>query len=151
MPYAITINQGHFMRTHLASLPFHLMRRLFQEHTAQWQKTLPELTKQQYSVLCAVADRPDIEQADLIDVAISTKATLAEMLMRMEKRGLLVRKPGIHDRRRRFISLTGAGEEALNRGRPAANEVDSKFLNRLSAEEQQTLVQLLQKMVMKSE
>ncbi|MDR3434326.1 MAG: winged helix DNA-binding protein [Rouxiella aceris] len=139
------------MHTHLASLPFHLMRRLFQEHTAQWQKTLPELTKQQYSVLCAVADRPDIEQADLIDVAISTKATLAEMLMRMEKRGLVVRKPGIHDRRRRFITLTAAGEEALNRGRPAANEVDSKFLNRLSGEEQKILVQLLQKMVMKSE
>ncbi|MFS2222088.1 MarR family winged helix-turn-helix transcriptional regulator [Pantoea sp. B65] len=135
------------MNNHLASIPFHLMRQLFQEHTAQWQKSMPELTKQQYAVLCAVAEQPGIEQMDLTDAAISTKATLAEMLLRMEKRGLLLRKAGVSDRRRRYIYLTAEGEKVLQLAQPVAKDVDMTFLSRISSAEQQVLVRLLQQMV----
>lgn len=133
----------------LASAPFHLMRLLFQDHTAQWQKALQGLTKPQYSVLCAVAEQPGIEQVDLTDAALSSKATLAEMLVRMEDRGLLRREPGSSDRRRRFIWLTEAGEQLLLKTQPVANEVDQRFLLRISAEERQVLIDLLQKMTAK--
>ena len=58
---------------------FHLLRQLFQQHTAQWQHALPELTKPQYAVMRSVAEHPGIEQVALTEVAVSTKATLAEM------------------------------------------------------------------------
>ncbi len=60
----------------------------FQQHTARWQHELPDLTKPQYAVMRAIADKPGIEQVALIEAAVSTKATLAEMLARMEDRWL---------------------------------------------------------------
>lgn len=59
----------------------------FQQHTARWQQALPDLTKPQYAVMRSVAEHPGIEQVALIEAAVSTKATLAEMLSRMEARG----------------------------------------------------------------
>ena len=57
---------------------FHLLRQLFQQHTAQWQHALPELTKPQYAVMRSIAEHPGIEQVALTEVAVSTKATLAD-------------------------------------------------------------------------
>ncbi len=123
------------------------MRQLFQEHTSLWQKLLPELTKQQYVVLCVVAEQPGIEQMDLIDAALSTKATLAEMLKRMEKKGLLVRHQRDDDKRRRFIFLTDKGLQVLQRARPVANDIDTAFLSRISANQRDDLVCLLKAML----
>lgn len=41
---------------------FHLLRQLFQQHTAQWQHALPELTKPQYAVMRSIAEKSRIEQ-----------------------------------------------------------------------------------------
>ena len=41
---------------------FHLLRQLFQQHTAQWQHALPELTKPQYR---------DVERIALVAATIS--------------------------------------------------------------------------------
>ncbi len=128
----------------LGNIPFHLMRQLLQEHTALWQKSLPDLTKQQYSVLCAVAEKPGIEQMDLMDDALMTKATLAELLVRMEKKGLVIRTAGETDKRRRLITLAPKGAAVLLEARPVAAAVDAAFLARLNAPQQQDLVTLLQ-------
>ncbi|CAK6501138.1 Transcriptional regulator HosA (plasmid) [Pantoea sp. Nvir] len=135
------------MNKNLTNVPFHLMRRLFLEHTSQWQQSLSELTKPQYAVLCAVDEQPGIEQMDLMEVSVSTKATLAELLLRMEKKGLVRREQGTYDRRRRHIYLTDAGKKVLEEAKPAAGRVDAAFLNRLSEQEQQELIRLLQKML----
>ena len=68
----------------LRNKAFHLLRQLFQQHTSRWQHELPDLTKPQYAVMRAIAERPGIEQVDLTEAAVCTKATLAEMLSRME-------------------------------------------------------------------
>ncbi|STS92824.1 marR family transcriptional regulator [Klebsiella variicola] len=52
---------------------FHLLRQLFQQHTARWQQALPDLTKPQYAVMRSVAEQPGIEQVVLIEAAVSTK------------------------------------------------------------------------------
>lgn len=135
------------MAAKLEHLAFHLMRQLFQEHTSQWLKALPDLTKPQYAVMLAVAQQPGIEQMELINAAVSTKATLAEMLARMEKRGLILRKRTSDDRRRRFIYLTPEGEAALEAAIPVANGVDGEFLSRLSPQEQEELVRFLKTLV----
>ncbi|MDY0970871.1 MarR family transcriptional regulator [Siccibacter turicensis] len=135
------------MSNDISTIPFHLMRQLIQEHTARWQKSLPDLTKQQYAVLTAVREKPGIEQMELMDAAVSTKATLAELLARMEKKGLIARQQGDADRRRRFIFLTDAGQAALVQAKPVADKVDAAFLDALSAPRQQALVELLQDML----
>lgn len=90
----------------LRNKAFHQLRQLFQQHTARWQHELPDLTKPQYAVMRAIADKPGIEQVALIEAAVSTKATLAEMLARMENRGLVRREHDSADKRRRFVWLT---------------------------------------------
>jgi DNA-binding MarR family transcriptional regulator len=126
---------------------FHLLRQLFQQHTSRWQSELPELTKPQYAVMRAIQEQPGIEQVALTDAAVSTKATLAEMLSRMESRGLVRRENDPADKRRRFIYLTPEGESLLNAIIPVGNAVDERFLGKLEADERALFTQLIGKMM----
>ncbi|WP_338464766.1 MarR family winged helix-turn-helix transcriptional regulator [Franconibacter daqui] len=126
---------------------FHLLRQLFQQHTSRWQSELPELTKPQYAVMRAIQEQPGIEQVALTDAAVSTKATLAEMLSRMESRGLVRRENDQADKRRRFIYLTPEGESLLNAIIPVGNAVDERFLGKLEADERALFTQLIGKMM----
>ena len=126
---------------------FHLLRQLFQQHTARWQQALPDLTKPQYAVMRSVAEHPGIEQVALIEAAVSTKATLAEMLSRMEARGLVHREHDPADKRRRFVFLTEEGEALLNAKKTLGNSVDEEFLGRLSEEERELFSRLVRKMM----
>ncbi|ROU16517.1 MarR family transcriptional regulator [Kluyvera ascorbata] len=126
---------------------FHLLRHLFQQHTSRWQHELPELTKPQYAVMRSIAESPGIEQVALTSVAVSTKATLAEMLSRMEIKGLVRREQDPDDKRRRFVFLTEEGEALLAASRPVGNRVDNEFLQRLTPEEQDQFTHLVRKMM----
>lgn len=126
---------------------FHLLRQLFQKHTARWQQTLPELTKPQYAVMRSIAEHPGIEQVELTEVAVSTKATLAEMLSRMESRNLVRREQDPADKRRRFVFLTPEGEDLLNEKISLGNRIDEEFLGRLSKEERVLFTHLVKKMM----
>lgn len=126
---------------------FHLLRQLFQQHTARWQQALPELTKPQYAVMRSIAENPGIEQVALTEVAVSTKATLAEMLSRMEARGLVRREQDPADKRRRFLFLTPEGEEALKVSIPVGNGVDDEFLGKLSDEERAQFTSMIRKIM----
>lgn len=128
---------------------FHLLRQLFQQHTARWQQALPELTKPQYAVMRSIAEHPGIEQVALTEAAVSTKATLAEMLSRMERRGLVKREADLADKRRRFLFLTPEGEALLGSCKPVGNDVDEAFLGRLTAEERRQFTELVRKMMVK--
>jgi len=126
---------------------FHLLRQLFQQHTARWQHALPELTKPQYAVLRAIAEHPGIEQVALTEAAVSTKATLAEMLSRMETRGLVKREHDRADKRRRFVFLTDEGKALLAGCQPVGNGVDEAFLGRLSDAERRQFTELVRKII----
>ncbi|EJO8135617.1 winged helix-turn-helix transcriptional regulator [Salmonella enterica] len=131
----------------LRNTAFHLLRQLFQQHIARWQHELPELTKPQYAVMRVIAEHPGIEQVDLTEAAVSTKATLAEMLSRMENRGLVKRENDPLDKRRRFVYLTVQGQTLLAAAIPLGDRVDDEFLGRLSAEEREQFTQLVRKMM----
>lgn len=131
----------------LRNKAFHLLRQLFQRHTARWQHALPDLTKPQYAVMRAIAERPGIEQVNLTEAAVSTKATLAEMLSRMETRGLVRRENDPLDKRRRFVYLTPDGEALLKISMPLGNQVDEEFLGRLNDEERAQFALLIKKMM----
>lgn len=131
----------------LRNTAFHLLRQLFQKHTARWQQALPELTKPQYAVMRAIAERPGIEQVDLTEAAVSTKATLAEMLSRMESRGLVKREHDPADKRRRFVYLTPEGDALLTHVTQQGDSIDNEFLGRLSAQEREQFTYLVRKMM----
>ncbi|WPC75131.1 MarR family winged helix-turn-helix transcriptional regulator [Vibrio porteresiae] len=135
------------MYSKLDHVAFHLLRKLMQEHTAAWQSEMPNLTKPQHSVMRAIADQPGIEQVELMGASVTTKATLAEMLGRMEKRGLIYREQGETDKRRRFVYLTEEGQAQLEASTSLANKVDDVFLQRIEPEDRDAFIRILKTMI----
>ncbi|MBT2502881.1 MarR family winged helix-turn-helix transcriptional regulator [Curtobacterium sp. ISL-83] len=107
---------------------FHLMRVVLQEHGARWTERLPDLTKPQYAVLKALAGTDGLDQKALGEVSATTKATLAEMLGRMETRGLIERRADTADARRRVVLLTPAGSAKLAEARIVADALEREML-----------------------
>ncbi|WP_409186582.1 MarR family winged helix-turn-helix transcriptional regulator [Amycolatopsis sp. VS8301801F10] len=125
---------------------FHLMRRVLQEHAAEWQARVPELTKPQFAILSVIARDPGVDQATAGERAAIDKSTLAAMLRRLEERGLVARSVDPQDRRRQLLELTEHGTSALHAASPLVREAEERMLSRLSASERQRLYALLRKL-----
>jgi DNA-binding MarR family transcriptional regulator len=125
---------------------FHVMRRIVQEHTARWQDAGVPVTKPQYAVLRAIEEAPGLEQTALAAASASTKATLTEILGRLEAAGLTSRRTDDQDRRRRYVDLTPAGRVHLDQARVLATEVNESFLSHLEDDERTTLRTLLRRL-----
>jgi len=83
----------------LADLPGFLIRRLHQIHVALFAEEcgLQNVTPVQYSILTVAAAQPGLDQAALgYEVGVD-RATLANVLGRLEARGLLRRAQGRRD------------------------------------------------------
>ncbi|GAA4265938.1 MarR family winged helix-turn-helix transcriptional regulator [Frondihabitans peucedani] len=122
---------------------FHVMRRVVQEHTARWQEAGVPVTKPQYAVLRAIDEVPGSEQTALAVASSTTKATLTEILGRLESAGLITRRTDALDRRKRYVDLTPAGATLLASSRRLATAVNESFLTHLDPGERATLRALL--------
>lgn len=83
----------------------------------------------------------------LMEAAISSKAALAELLGRMEGKGLLKREAGEHDKRRRFIYLTPAGQALFEASRPIADAIDNMYLERVNKDQHESALFVLKTMI----
>jgi DNA-binding MarR family transcriptional regulator len=104
------------------------MRVVLQEHTARWSDRLPDLTKPQYAVLKALHGTSGLDQKAVGEASATTKATLTEMLRRMESRGLVERRSVPGDARRRIVVLTAAGRAKLEQARVVADDLEREML-----------------------
>ena len=82
-------------------------------------------------------------QKDIASAMHITPASVAVSLKRMEKSGLITRKPDENDIRKNMISVTPKGENALNEFRRICDTTDSNMFNGFSDEEKDTLHSLL--------
>lgn len=129
------------------SSPHHLLRRALQKYNRAWQKSIKSLSPQQYASLIAIRELPGLNQSRLSRMTAIDSSTLAEMLSRMEKRQLLVRKEAPNNSRHNQLQLTESGLEAMAEVKPIEKAVKEEVIGGLSAEETATLVALLQKIV----
>lgn len=82
--------------------------------------------------------------ADLVDIR---KQSLSEVVVRMEKNGLVVRRPDAKDQRKNLIFLTEEGRtQAIAEVVMRSNEADT-VLSPLTEEEQEMLFILLEKLM----
>jgi DNA-binding MarR family transcriptional regulator len=92
-----------------------------------------ELTPRQFAVLLTVSQNEGLSQTDLVDRTGIDRSTLADIIRRMLKKGLLQRKRTKEDARAYAVRLTEEGRRMLKSAEPMARRVDSRILSALSA------------------
>lgn len=70
------------------------------------------VTADQFVVLCALAEGDALTQRDLVARTSSDPSTLRAMLVLLERRGLVARRPHPTDGRARTVALTAEGRRA---------------------------------------
>lgn len=111
----------------LKNSPGHLLRRA-QQYAHDLYSTEVGAngpTPRQYEVLHVVAQNAGLSQTDLVQQTGIDRSTLADMIARMMKKGLLSRKRTKEDARANAVSITPAGKRMLT----AANAKVAKAEN----------------------
>lgn len=115
--------------------PIHLLHRAGQRATEVFQTEMAkgELTPRQFAVLSSVSQNEGLSQTDLVDLTGIDRSTLADIIRRMLKKGLLQRRRTKEDARAYAVRLTEEGKRLLKQAEPMARRVDSRILAALSA------------------
>lgn len=105
-----------------------------------------KLTRSQWSVLAHLLRSDGIQQKELAEQMDITAITLTGLLDRMERDGWVERRADPVDRRAKRVYLTEKVAPVTKELRALAREVRKTALQGLSEAEQQTLMNLLQRM-----
>lgn len=126
----------------------HLLRRAQQAHLAAWAEHVSTaVTSVQFAALSVLARDPGRSQAALCAELGLDRATIADLVRRMEARGHVQRTPDPHDARRKVVTLTDAGHEALRMLLPRVESLEPILTGRLTAPERAQLRMLLERVV----
>ncbi len=101
----------------------------------------------QLPVLAALKDGARLSQAELARWARVEQPTMAQMLARMERDGLIRREPDPRDRRSSLVSLTEAALARLPAGLEVLRQGNADMTRGLSPQEVETLVSLLRRVL----
>jgi DNA-binding MarR family transcriptional regulator len=114
----------------LGRSPIHLLHRAGQCAGDVFQSELSkgELTPRQFAVLLTVSQNEGLSQTDLVDRTGIDRSTLADIIRRMLKKGLLSRRRTKEDARAYAVKLTEEGWRMLRQAEPSARRVDDKIL-----------------------
>ncbi|MBA4210183.1 MAG: MarR family transcriptional regulator [Parvibaculum sp.] len=123
----------------------HLLRRAQQFAYEQFvqQMGASSLTPRQFIVLFAVNEEEGLSQTDLVNRTGIDRSTLADMISRMIKNGLLARKRTAEDARANSVRLTAAGRRALKGAMPKALAAEKALLDVLPKGVQNDLLKAL--------
>ena len=124
------------------------LRRALQFHGQLWHlHASPEISSIQFGVLTFVRDHPGIGQRELVALSQLDKSTLAELLARMQKKGLLRVSRHATDKRRNRVDLTEAGAAAVKELEAKARAVNELLVAGLDEVEARELDRLLGKLL----
>ncbi|WP_166876162.1 MarR family winged helix-turn-helix transcriptional regulator [Salinibacterium sp. ZJ450] len=121
-----------------------LVRALQQVHLDLWAAGAPfGVTGIQFGVLTLVEAHPGIDQKSLGELLQLDRSTIADLVARLQRQGYLERIPDVADRRRRLLTLTRAGRDALTPLRAHAEDINARLIATLAPEEQAQLRRIL--------
>jgi MarR family transcriptional regulator, lower aerobic nicotinate degradation pathway regulator len=133
----------------LAARPGFLIRRLHQIHLALFAEECSafNVTTVQYSIMTVAAARPGLDQMALAYEVGVDRATLANVVARLETRGLLRRTRGRTDRRLKNVTLTAAGRTLLGHMAEAAHRAHERTVEALPPDERAAFLHALRQLV----
>ena len=129
--------------------PIHLLHRAGQcaSDIFQGEMGLGDLTPRQYAVLVAVSQNEGVSQTHLVEKTGVDRSTLADIVRRMLKKGLLQRRRTKDDARAYDVKLTDEGWRVLKAADPLAKRVDDRILAALPGQQRERFLQDLSAIV----
>jgi MarR family transcriptional regulator, temperature-dependent positive regulator of motility len=133
----------------LEKSPIHLLHRAGQCAGDIFQGEMSDggLTPRQFAVLLTVSQNEGLSQTSLVERTGIDRSTLADIIRRMIKKGLLQRRRTKEDARAYAVRLTDEGTRVLKAAEPVARKVDDKVLAVLNAAERERFLSDLNKIV----
>lgn len=125
------------------------VRRLLSRHGRLWaQHVSPDHTSIQFGLLLCLARSPEgLSQSETAEQLAVDRATLTELVRRMEAQGHVAVSRDPRDGRRRVATLTGTGRALLMDLYGPALEVNARLFEPLTAEETGQLTVLLRRVL----
>ena len=130
--------------------PIHLLHRAAQavEVIFSTAMSTTDLTARQLAVLVTVAQNEGISQTGLVDRTGIDRSTLADVVRRLQGKGLLQRRRTREDARAYAVKLTEEGRKVLKTAEPLAKRVDDRILDALPAKRRGEFMGALASVVM---
>jgi DNA-binding MarR family transcriptional regulator len=105
------------------------------------------LTPRQLAVLVVLGSGDGISQTELVAKTGIDRSTLAEMVARMEVKGLMARAKSTTDSRANAVHLTQTGRDALAAALPTLASIDKSLLSLISTSKRDSFMELLTQIV----
>jgi DNA-binding MarR family transcriptional regulator len=106
-----------------------------------------DLTPRQFAVLAALEVLESASQTQIVDATGIDRSTLADIVKRLVKRGLLNRRRSRSDARAYVVRLTPEGREVLLATKPAARRVEERLLEHVPSVRRDDLLQALEAII----
>ena len=129
----------------LKKSPGHLLRRAQQYANDLYSKEVGSSgpTPRQFEVLSVVAGNQGLSQTDLVQATGIDRSTLADMIARMIKKGLLSRQRTKTDARANAVSITASGKRMLQGAMSSVNKSDTAIMKVLPKTQQSAFMKSL--------
>jgi DNA-binding MarR family transcriptional regulator len=123
----------------------HLLHRVLQSASDLFAEEMGPggLTPRQFPVLLTVAQHEGESQTNLVLLTGIDRSTLADIVRRMLKKGLLARRRTKRDARAYAVRPTQAGLDALQAAAPAATLADQRILGTLDEAQRREFLAML--------
>ncbi|MGO4328518.1 MarR family winged helix-turn-helix transcriptional regulator [Cupriavidus sp. 2TAF22] len=129
--------------------PGFLVRRLHQIHVAMFFEECKSasITPVQYAILTVLSVLPGLDQTALGQEVGFDRTTTADVVRRLEERGLLERKDNPADRRTRHVHLTKEGQAVVASLRADMERAQERMLAPLRPAQRKVFMELLSTLV----
>jgi MarR family transcriptional regulator, temperature-dependent positive regulator of motility len=123
--------------------PLHLLHRAGQCAADVFQTELGsgDVTPRQFAVLVTVSQNEGLSQTHLVERTGIDRSTLADIVRRMLKKGLLQRRRTREDARAYAVKLTEEGWRVLKSVDPLSRKVDDRILASLPTAQRERVIQ----------
>jgi DNA-binding MarR family transcriptional regulator len=134
-------------RNGLDRSPIHLLHRAGQCAADIFQAEMADLTPRQLAVLMTVATDEGANQTELVNATGVDRSTLADIVRRLCRKGLLQRRRRREDTRAYAVKLTDEGRRVLTAANPVARRVDERLLAALPDKQREVFLTALASIV----
>lgn len=135
--------------SNLWNRPGFLIRRLHQIHVAMFLEACDgfNVTPVQFGVLTVLNTEETLDQVTIASLIGIDRNTAADVIRRLESRGLIERPASVTDKRAKLARITAQGREFVAAVQPAMIDAQRRFTNPLNREENEQLMTLLRKLI----